>query len=294
MMVNKHGTFYIRNGWPTKILNAIQEDRYIFSPSNELNAVDSIGMGRVMIRALRYWAKAMGLVIELKDAQGIYCQETPLFNQILEHDIYLQDIGSLWLLHRELATNHEEATAWYWAFNEFDHIKFTKDEFVDSFFMYLVKAGSVYKKSAIEKEFDCFKNTYMSNGLFDIKKIIEEDTVPFFAPLKLIKHVDNGVYEKQRILPRSIPTDVFLYFIIKDNINHLNDNRQLGIESLLVEPCQVCKYTNMSYSVLIEMLQSLENQGRLRLYNNFGNRYIEINNIDYQQVLAEYFHKLGR
>ena len=36
MLLNKHGSFYIRNGWPTKILNAISADRFIFSPNNEL------------------------------------------------------------------------------------------------------------------------------------------------------------------------------------------------------------------------------------------------------------------
>ena len=57
MTLNKHGSFYIRNGWPTKIMDAITSNPHIFSPNNELLAVDSIGVGRVMIKAMRYWAK---------------------------------------------------------------------------------------------------------------------------------------------------------------------------------------------------------------------------------------------
>ena len=34
MLLNKHGSFYIRYGWATKIMNAISTDRLIFSPNN--------------------------------------------------------------------------------------------------------------------------------------------------------------------------------------------------------------------------------------------------------------------
>ena len=40
MTLNKHGSFYIRNGWPTKIMDAITSNPNIFSPNNELLAVD--------------------------------------------------------------------------------------------------------------------------------------------------------------------------------------------------------------------------------------------------------------
>lgn len=54
MVINKHGSFYLRSGWGTKIIQAVEEDDTIFSPSNEQEAVDRIGLGRVMIKALRY------------------------------------------------------------------------------------------------------------------------------------------------------------------------------------------------------------------------------------------------
>ena len=53
MVVNKHGSFYLRSGWGTKIIDAVKEDETIFSPNNEQAAVHNIGIGRVMIQALR-------------------------------------------------------------------------------------------------------------------------------------------------------------------------------------------------------------------------------------------------
>ena len=59
MVVNKHGSFYMRSGWGTKIIQAVEEDDMIFTPSNEQQAIDNIGLGRIMIKALRYWSEAM-------------------------------------------------------------------------------------------------------------------------------------------------------------------------------------------------------------------------------------------
>jgi hypothetical protein len=293
MKINKHGSFYIRNGWPTKILAAVRADPRIFSPNSEIKAVDQLGMGRVMIRSLRYWAKAMGLIVEDKDHQGLYCKETSLFVELLNSDPYLQDKGSLWLLHRELATNKEEATAWYWSFNEFYGTSFSKAEFVDAFYAYIINQGGTYNKSAIEKEFDCLKNTYLSDRVFDVKRIMDENTIPFFAPLMLIKSEGNGRYQKQKMNAKSIPLDIFYICLIKDNEDHLNKSRQVGLDHLLGDPGQVGKYFSLSYSVLIEILQMLENQGGLKLINNFGNRYIELRTSDCQVLLHDYYCNRG-
>ena len=61
MQINKHGSFYLRNGWPTKIIDAVRDDAHIYSPNNELLDVDTIGVGRVMIKAMRYWATVLGI-----------------------------------------------------------------------------------------------------------------------------------------------------------------------------------------------------------------------------------------
>lgn len=293
MVINKHGSFYIRNGWPTKIIDAINENEMIFSPREELLAVDNTGVGRVMVRALRYWAKATGLVEEEVVQQGIACHPTPLFRLLRQNDYYFLNNASLWLLHRNLARDDENATAWYWAFNEFTN-NFSKDEFVNSFYSYLISAGGKYKKAAIEKEFLCFKNTYVNDSRLDLSKIIEEDTIPFFAPLNLISYKGSGRYEKTKIRLKDIPGEVLYYCILQDNEEFLRDHRQINIDKLLEEKKQVGKYINLSYSSLLELLQIIENKGFIQLHNNFGNRYIEILQGDSDVVLQDFFNDLER
>lgn len=183
MVVNKHGSFYLRSGWGTKIIQAVNADDMIFTPANEMQAVDNIGLGRVMIKALRYWADATGLTSEQKVQGGIREEKTDIYMLIDAKDRYFQKPGSLLLLHRNLARNDENATAWYWAFNEFEKQTFTKEEFVDGLHSYLAVNGMAIKKAAVDKEFNCFKNTYLGEKKFDIKTVADEDTYPMLAPL---------------------------------------------------------------------------------------------------------------
>ncbi len=292
MQINKHGTFYIRNGWPTKIMRTVASYPYIFSPASERDAVDEMGVGRVMVKAMRYWAYATGITEETKESQGISQKLTELGQYIADYDQYCQKPGTLWLMHRALATNLEITTAWAWAFNFFGRKTFTKDDFVDAFFSFTKANGETYRRAAVEKEFDCFKNTYVSDKSFDINKIIDEDTIPFFAPIKLITYLGKGVYEMRNVGSKEIPLDVFLYSILMDNSEHLEERSQISIDELLDGYYQVGKYFNLTYSSLIEMLQFLENEKKLILINNFGNRYIELGSTKTSDLLDNYYREI--
>lgn len=289
MIINKHGSFYLRSGWGTKILQAVCEDDMIFTPANELKAVDNIGLGRVMIKALRYWSDATGLTMEQKIQGGIKQEKTELFDLIEKYDRYFQKIGSLLLVHRNLARNASNATAWYWAFNEFDKQTFTKEEFVDGFHYYLAVNGMNVKKAAVDKEFNCFKNTYLGDKKFDVKAIMDEDTTPMLAPLNLLKINQEKKYEKSTLSKTDIPLTILVYAIAMDNLEESSFGGQISIDKLMEEKKQVGKYFCIRYSKLIEMLLEAENKKLLTLNNNFGNRYIEFLDVQYDQLLNDYF-----
>ena len=294
MQLNKHGSFYIRNGWPTKILDAVSTNPYVFSPNCELQAVDEIGVGRVMIKAMRYWSTALGISTESKTSQGVMHSLTLLGKTIAQYDLYCQDFGTLWLLHRMLAKNYDNATAWAWAFNDNSLRVFSKESFSNAFYSFLQTNGEKYAKPAVEKEFDCFKNTYVSEKTFDIEKIIEEDTIPFFAPLRLISFVGNGSFEMNKKTSNVIPPLIALCCIVSDNKAYLESNQQISIDTLLEEKGQIGKYMNLTYTSLLEILQQLDNEKMLSLVNNFGNRFIQINETDTEQLLSDYYQSIVR
>lgn len=289
MVVNKHGSFYLRNGWGTKIIDAVKEEEAIFSPNNEQAAVDNIGLGRVMIKALRYWADVMGLTSEEKKQTGIIKVRTDLFDLIDEYDHYFQRIGSLLLMHRNIARNDKDATAWYWVFNELKSQAFTKEEFVDGLHAFLGVNGVNIKRAAIEKEFNCFKNTYIGDEKFDRKTIMDEDTYPFLAPLHLLKVDEKKRLEKVPSTKAEMPLEILIYSIAMDNGEDDWQQRQISIDHLMENKKQVGKYFSIRYSKLIEMLMEAENKKMIILSNNFGNRHIELTDYPYRDLLRQYY-----
>ena len=289
MVINKHGSFYLRNGWGTKIIQAVERDSRIFSPSNEQEAVDRIGLGRVMIRALRYWADASGLTEEEKVKGGISERRTALFDLLENNDRYFQKPGSLLLLHRNITLNEDNATAWYWAFNEFDKQSFSKEEFVEGLHYFLAVNEMTIKKTAVDKEFNCFKNTYLADKKFDIKTAMDEDTYPLFGPLHLLRINEDKKFEKTYLTKSEMPLHILIYAIAMDNPKESNHRGQISIDKIMEEKRQVGKYFPMRYSKLIDMLLEAENKKLLTLNNNFGNRFIEFSNVQYDKLLDEYY-----
>ena len=289
MVINKHGSFYLRSGWGTKIIQAVEADNMIFSPANEQEAVDRIGLGRVMIKALRYWADASGLTTEEKVQGGIAERRTDLFDLLEANDRYFQKPGSLLLLHRNIALNEENATAWYWAFNQFDKQAFTKEEFVDGLHYFLAVNEMSIKKATVDKEFNCFKNTYLAEKKFDIKTVMDEDTYPFFGSLHLLRINEDKKFEKTYLTKAEMPLHILIYAIAKDNPEESGHRGQVSIDKIMEEKRQVGKYFPMRYSKLIDMLLEAENKKLLTLNNNFGNRFIEFSDVQYDKLLNEYY-----
>ena len=289
MVINKHGSFYLRSGWGTKIIQAVEADNMIFSPANEQEAVDRIGLGRVMIKALRYWADASGLTTEEKVQGGIAERRTDLFDLLEANDRYFQKPGSLLLLHRNIALNEENATAWYWAFNEFDKQAFSKEEFVEGLHYFLAVNEMSIKKAAVDKEFNCFKNTYLAEKKFDIKTVMDEDTYPFFGSLHLLRVNEDKKFEKAYLTKAEMPLHFLIYPIPKENPDESSNRGQVSIDKIMEEKRQVGKYFPMRYSKLIDMLLEAENKKLLTLNNNFGNRFIEFSDVQYDRLLNEYY-----
>ncbi len=288
MVLNKHGSFYMRSGWGTKIQQAVNSDAAIFAPANEQDAIDEIGLGRVMIKALRYWSDAMGLTYEKKEQNVIKKYKTSLFAYIENYDPYFQKLGTLVLLHRNIVNNIDEATAWYWLFNEWPSDVITNDAFTDGLHAFVAVNGMNVKRDAISKEFNCVKNTYVGDKSTDKKNIMDEDTYPFFGPLHILKF-DGKQLIKKHLTGKEIPIEVLIYAIANDNKQESQNHGQVGIDTLMEGKRQVGRYFNIRYTDLIGMLIEAENKGYIALNNNFGNRLIEFNHTNYDALIEKYF-----
>ena len=135
IQVSGHETFPCRYGWLKKAYDAIIAEegaaddagQQAFSPAV---AIAEFGVGKNMVAAIRHWALACGVVEPIGERVG---RQEILGPTRLGHmlfgggDPYLELPGSLWLLHWRLAALPGRATAWYFAFNEFNDAIFTKE-----------------------------------------------------------------------------------------------------------------------------------------------------------------------
>ena len=122
----RHETFHPRHGWLKKGYDAALADPSVFTRDD---AAVVLGVGKNMVRAIRYWCLAFK-VLESHAGQTF---PTEFGNTLLGPggwDPFLEDVASLWLLHESLLSSPSLATAWEYAFFAFAKQEFTLDELV--------------------------------------------------------------------------------------------------------------------------------------------------------------------
>lgn len=127
----RHETFHPRYGWFRKAYKAAADNPYVFTQEN---APVELGVGKNMVRAIRFWGLAAKLIVEDPKAPNPRvkgCVPTQIGHAIFDEsgwDPYMEDPGTLWLLHWLLLAPPSRLPAWWLAFNEFAAVEFTDDD----------------------------------------------------------------------------------------------------------------------------------------------------------------------
>lgn len=290
MIFNKHGTFYVRTSWPQKGLMAIKEKPTIFTPKNEFEAVDKLGIGRVMVTSLRYWMTAMGLATEDRNSSGmIILNPTDIAREILKNDRFFQQIGTAWILHRNLVKTPENATTWYWFFNKFEKTIFTKEDFLDDLKAYVAANGQSVADTSLNRDFNCLKNTYEEEQFDDISEYIEEGIISYFSRLNLIKGEGKRTYRKLSPVSKQLPAHIIMYSMLDDLEHYGKYQNQIDIDELLKKEGYIGKVFNLSHGLLMEKLDELEKMGYIKIFSRFGHNHIELVERDKKLILKSYY-----
>ena len=127
----RHETFHPRYGWFRKAYAAAAEDPFVF---RRADAPVILGVGKNMVRAIRFWGLAAKLIVEdpaaaNRRAPGMIPTRRghALFGE-RGWDRYMEDPGTLWLLHWLLLAPPSRLPVWWLAFNEFGAVEFTEEE----------------------------------------------------------------------------------------------------------------------------------------------------------------------
>lgn len=158
--ISGHESFPCRYAWLPKAVRGLQEDPKLFG--DEESAMVKLGVGKNMVRSIRFWSQVMGMAKTETKRQSL--SVTDLGKALLAEngrDPFLEDIRTLWLLHWNLATNIENPLlAWDFLLN-----RWQEPELVPSFvFKALQKEAEKQENRlsmvTLQQHFNTFLHTY--------------------------------------------------------------------------------------------------------------------------------------
>lgn len=249
LQVSGHETFPCRYGWLKKSYDAVVENNEaanaesinIFLPDL---AIADFGVGKNMVASMRHWSLACGVLepVGAKRGRMDVLAPTRLGHMLFgELDPYLEQPGSLWLLHWRLVSTPGRATTWYYGFNEFNDPVFTKDSLSARLFARLDElresgrlATGRIAKTTVDRDAECFIRTYAVRA--GRKGVTEDGLECPFAELGLIAPLAGGALQFRRGAKPSLPDEVFAAALIEFWQARFAKRGSLSIETVTHEP----------------------------------------------------------
>lgn len=156
----------------------------------------SLGVGKNMVRAIRFWAEAVG-VTKFHGKDGFTVTE---FGEILlgedGFDPYLEDIQTLWLIHWKLSTQVEEPLfAWDYLLNRWQEPDLTRTSVLRTFQREVDRYDKKRSLVTLEQHFDTFLHTYTPTR--GRKGQIQEDNLDCpLVELELIQKIGEREFDR--------------------------------------------------------------------------------------------------
>jgi hypothetical protein len=287
-----HDTFFIRKGWLSKGIKKVLNDPAVFV-SRDANPMDTLGIGANMVKALRYWLQAVGLTTEPESGKREQTL-TGLGEIIHENDPYIEELGTLWLLHYKLATSKTEATAWYFFFNEFRSIEFTREDYLTQTGNFLRELDETVAERSIDDDYNCIVNTYIPRIKLNPKKFDPEDNID--CPLGELGLIDI-VNKKDKIFKKSPPKKDTLHpmILLAVILDQAQGAKEVRISEIQTNPCNAGKAFNLDIISLTALLYKLELLKLVKVVRTAGLDVIKIEtDFDFLDCVREYYRTINR
>jgi hypothetical protein len=273
-----HETFCFRYGWLKKGFDAVLQDPLVFSCED---AIVKLGVGKNMVRSIRHWCLATGIIEEPSgsDRQKI-ASPTEIGRFIFADDgadPFLEDPGTLWVLHWLLARNESMATTWYYAFSHWTMPEFTKE----SLSMALLKSLRENElrapaEASIRRDVDCFVKTYVRSRSRSDAPLEDSFDCPLVELNLIVGSTDNKTYYFNRGDHASI-APLILAYMIMDFWKPTASNQSLTYEQLAYSPGSPGRLLRLDDNSFSDKLYALEkatngvfiyseNSGLMQLY----------------------------
>jgi hypothetical protein len=210
-----HESFVCRYGWLRKAYDGVVKSPKLFADEGE--AVVKLGVGSNMVRSLEFWSRAFGVI----DGHKAEYKPTKFGKTLLDpkhgKDPYLEDLGSLWLLHWKLATSDSNLAAWNLVFQDLQEWRVTRARLMEMLRRRGRRTKGALAESTVKQHLDILVNTYTTARANDVRALEESLGSPL-QELGLLTRVQldssEEVIEIHTGSKPTLPAQVFLNAVV--------------------------------------------------------------------------------
>lgn len=231
-----------------------------------------------MVASIRYWLKTFGLVKEgslTEVARFVFADNSGM-------DPYIEDLGTIWLLHYLLISSRE-ATLYNLLFTRFQRERrvFERQHIISFVKRYMAEKGKLktYNENTVKKDVAVLLQNYVQ----PMKAQAMEDYSTLLIDLDLIMTTDGKQYMFNQEGKRQLPPDILMYAILEEKKSDksvdydtlqniglmfcLNDMELIAALSLLQERYpDVIRYSDTAGLRQVQFLKKVESMDVLRQY----------------------------
>ncbi|WP_411871688.1 DUF4007 family protein [Vulcanococcus limneticus] len=291
----RHETFHPRWGWFSKAVFECKSNPYVFQ---QKDATLLLGVGKNMVRSIRYWGEASTLLKEVRPPKERLTATSPtrrgeaLLDPEDGADPYLELTGSLWLLHwwmLQPAPYSMVPLAWY-AFNAFRPQEFNASDLEEAFFEQCLKGASEWKpvQNTLIRDSSCFLRTYVATAASQIDDALD-------APLRQLGLLSVVTGQKRRFrfqAPSWIAPEVVLYCCTDFLVNIQHSASTVTLARLLQEVNSPGRVMKVREEQLISILSKSALSPWIELNDNIGTMQVifkcELRAIRWQAIRQYY------
>ena len=203
-----HESFACKSHWLKRGYDFVRGENNF----NDDDAVVRLGVGKNMVASIKFWLKAIGL---LKDT-GLVATSDYLFDNDNGKDPYLEDVGTLWLLHFLLIYT-DYATIYKTTFVDYHRQRnIVEKSKLQNYIKHVCfdETGykNLYNDNTVKRDIGVMLHNYCAkNG----SNVNVEDSNSLFAPLNLICETEKDTYRFNYDTRSDVPSLIFLYALLE-------------------------------------------------------------------------------
>ena len=293
MKFRAHDTFFIRKGWLSKGMKYVHSKPDVFVAKDE-NPMDVLGIGANMVKALRYWLQAVGLTEEPNSGKRVQTF-TPLGQSVFTNDRYIEELGTLYLLHYRLSSNKTDATAWYYFFNEFTMSEFSRDDFVE-FLQRRIRmedSDAAVAIRSLNDDFSCIINTYLPRYKTSPNRVAPESNIDCpFGELGLIDILSKEKKTYRKAIP--VASTISPWVALAIIVDQAGESKEISLNELLTAPCNIGKTLNLDAISMLDVLYQIERIGKIKINRTAGLDVIHIlEGLTFQDCVDAYYQSIN-